>query len=514
MRTARGVATVLAALLVLAALVLPGTVAGVTPAAFVRIPVEALVVAALALVLPPRGRTVLAVVSGVLLGMVVVLKAADLGFDAVLSRPFDPVLDWSFVIAGLEFAGRFAVAGVLVAIAGVLVLMVVAVRWLTRLAVGRRTVSTRVVAVLSVIWIAAALTGAEFTPGQPFASRSAVALAYDDLRRVGADLDDRAEFAAQVAADRTAVPLDGLRGKDVLFAFVESYGRGAVDGVARQLDEATAELHHAGFSARSGFLESPTFGGGSWLAHATFQSGTWVNNQQRYTDLLAGQRLTLTRAFGAAGWRTVHDVPAHTRPWPEGRFYGFEQYYDAHNVGYRGPGFAYATMPDQFTLSALQHRELDPRGRRPVMAEVDLVSSHAPWTPRPSSVDWNTVGDGSGYGVGPPVGEPPEVVWQDPARIRAAYGEAIRYSLATLVSYVERYGGENTVLVFLGDHQPPMVSPPGASHQVPVTIVAKDSSVLARVAGWGWTAGLRPASDAPVWRMDAFRDRFFAAFAR
>jgi hypothetical protein len=36
--------------------------------------------------------------------------------------------------------------------------------------------------------------------------------------------------------------------------------------------------------------------------------------------------------------------------------------------------------------------------------------------------------------------------------------------------------------------------------------------VLDRVAGWGWTDGLRPAADAPVWRMDAFRDRFLTAF--
>ena len=29
---------------------------------------------------------------------------------------------------------------------------------------------------------------------------------------------------------------------------------------------------------------------------------------------------------------------------------------------------------------------------------------------------------------------------------------------------------------------------------------------------WGWQPGLRPAPDAPVWRMDAFRDRFLSAF--
>jgi hypothetical protein len=36
--------------------------------------------------------------------------------------------------------------------------------------------------------------------------------------------------------------------------------------------------------------------------------------------------------------------------------------------------------------------------------------------------------------------------------------------------------------------------------------------VLARIGDWGWTAGLQPASDAPVMPMDGFRDRFLAAF--
>jgi hypothetical protein len=38
--------------------------------------------------------------------------------------------------------------------------------------------------------------------------------------------------------------------------------------------------------------------------------------------------------------------------------------------------------------------------------------------------------------------------------------------------------------------------------------------VVDRVSSWGWRPGLRPGADAPVWRMDEFRDRFLAAFAR
>jgi hypothetical protein len=47
---------------------------------------------------------------------------------------------------------------------------------------------------------------------------------------------------------------------------------------------------------------------------------------------------------------------------------------------------------------------------------------------------------------------------------------------------------------------------------VPVTVVARDPAVLDRIAGWGWQDGLRPSPQAPIWRMDIFRDRFLTAF--
>jgi hypothetical protein len=69
------------------------------------------------------------------------------------------------------------------------------------------------------------------------------------------------------------------------------------------------------------------------------------------------------------------------------------------------------------------------------------------------------------------------------------------------------------VVIFLGDHQPsPIVTGYGASHDVPISIVTRDRSVLDRISSWGWQDGVKPGSQAPVWRMDAFRDRFLTAF--
>jgi hypothetical protein len=168
-------------------------------------------------------------------------------------------------------------------------------------------------------------------------------------------------------------------------------------------------------------------------------------------------------------------------------------------------------MPDQYTLATFQ-RTVYGKRHGPLMAEITLTSSHEPWTPVPDMVDWAAVGDGSGYAA-MAKGEPRSVLWKSPARTQAAYARSIAYSVRSLVSWVRTYGDRDLVLVMFGDHQPiPLVSGDHASHDVPVTIIAHDPAVLERIAGWGWHDGLQPGPDAPVWRMDQFRDRFFTAY--
>jgi hypothetical protein len=522
-----------ACLVVWLALVAPDDLGDLTPLRFARIPVEGLVLVGLALVLRPRGRLVAAVLLGLVLGLLVIVKALDVGFLAVLDRPFNPLNDWFYLRPGVGVLGdsigrtaAVAVAiGASVVVVAVLVLLPLAVVRLTRLVAARRRGSTRVVAALAVVWVLCAVGGLQSAPGSRVASTSSTGLVYDLMSQLRADLADREVFERQIADDPFRDTPDdrlltALRGKDVILAFVESYGRIAVQDssfsqrVEAVLDAGTGRLRAAGFAARSAFLTSPTFGAASWLAHASLQSGLWVDSEQRYAQLLPEDRLTLTDAFGRAGWRTVLGVPANTEDWPEGSsFYGFDQLYDSRNLGYDGPKFGYASMPDQFTLSALRRLELAETDRPDVMAEIDLVSSHHPWTPLPRLVDWSEVGDGSVFDGMPERGESAEEVFRDPDRVRAAYGRSIEYALDTLISFLETYPDPDLVLVLVGDHQPhTYVTGDHPGHDVPITMVAHDPAVMARVSGWGWQDGMGPDPDAPVWRMDDFRDRFLTAF--
>jgi hypothetical protein len=530
-----GAVTVLATVVVWAALVAPNRLSELSPVAFLRLPLEGVVLVGLALVLPARIGRAVAVVAGVVLGLLVLVTVLDMGFYEVLDRPFDPVNDGAYLGPAfgvlVDSVGR--IGAIAVAIAGgalvlaVLVLLPLCVLRLARVCSAHRRTSLVAVVALGAAWVLLAVSTVQLTAGTHVASANAAGLAEDEAQLVRSGVADRKVFAKTLAHDPYADAaadglLTGLRGKDVLLVFVESYGRVAVQGssfspgVDRVLDDGTARLHAAGFSARSAFLTSPTFGAASWLAHSTLQSGLWVDSQQRYDQLVTRDRLTLTDAFGRAGWRTVSDVPSDTHGWEAGSsFYHFDQLYDSRNVGYRGPRFSYATMPDQYTLSALQRLELGKTHRTPVMAEVDLVSSHHPWTPLPRLVPWARVGDGSVFDGMPQQGASPQTVFRDPAKVRAAYGKSIEYSLNSLVSFVQTYPDPNLVLVVLGDHQPhTYVSGTRVGHDVPVSVIAHDPRVLDQIAGWGWQDGLRPRPGAPVWRMDSFRDRFLTAYAR
>jgi hypothetical protein len=523
------VLTVLAGLLVLLVLILPSQIADLTPAGFLKIPLDGILALALVLLLPPRGRRIAAIAVGVLLGLLAIVKVVSLGFSAVLDRPFDPVLDWPFLSAGLNYvrlsAGTASAIGAGVGAAllavGVLVMMVMAMRRVTRVAIAHRTAAGRALLPVAVVWLVVAIAGAQILSGTPVASHDA----YDRIRQVGAGLADRKAFEAEVAVDPFRdTPgdklLTELRGKNVVIALVESYGRIALDDpaisakVSPLLDSGYSRLRSLGYDARSGWLVSPTAGGGSWLAQSTLMSGVWTDNQQRYRELVSSDRMTLNGAFRKASWRTVAVMPATVAAWPEGKFFNLDRIYAARDLQYKGAGYAFNMMPDQYTLSAFQRMEMSSPAGPPVMAEIPLISSHSPWEPVPTTVAWTSVGDGSEFTSTPGNGDPADIVLRrDPAKVKGDYANAVTYSLSTLLSYIETYGNDNLVMVFLGDHQPStVVSGVGAGREVPITILARDPKVLDRISGWGWVPGLRPTPSASVWRMDAFRDRFLSAF--
>ena len=526
---------VLAIALVWSDLLAPDRPWQISPAAFIRIPVELLVLVGLALVLPVWPRRIVAAVAGILLGVLTFAKILNLAFYEYVDRAFNPVFDWGSIGSALGVVRdtigptRTNIALVLLGLG--LILLVAAITAATihiaAVAARHRRGTVRGLAGLTAVWAVCAGLSLQFIPGSPVASTSAVGLAVAQVRATQAAFTDQRLFARAIHTPdpEASVPpsdlLSGLRGKDVIIAFVESYGQVSLQdpkfspGIDAVLRRSTASLARAGWSAQSAWVDAPGYGGISQEAHSTLQSGLWVNSRQRYSQLVSSSRFTLSDAFDKAGFRTVNDSPAtDDASFPSGtQFYHFDQLYDRNNVGYRGPSFGYAPMPDQYILSAFQRLELAP-GHKPVMAEIDLVSSHSPWAPLPTMVPWNKVGNGSIFDPMPARGEAPLSVLESASRERKAYSTAVQYSLQALTSWVTELNDPNLVLILLGDEQPDTpITSPGATHNVPISIVAHDPSVFRQIASWHWQDGLLPGHSAPLEPMSAFRNQFLGAFS-
>jgi hypothetical protein len=526
------VSLVIAVLLLVAVPLVPGVLADGSPAALIRLPAESIVVLLLLAVLPWRpARVVVAVAFGLLIVVALILAGIDAGFESVLHIHFDP-LAWQ------QLGDAFGVVqdslGPPAAIAVVAVLAIVAAGLVVTLAWAALRVDTAVrpdlrrgtmvASAVTATWVVAALLGSQLVPGHPVAAAASLDAITSTGARATAGLATQASLRRAIATDPySGKPasdlLTSLKGKDVIFAFVESYGQVAVQGssfsggIDKVLHDGQGQLTADGYSSQSAFLTSSTFGGISWLAHSTLQTGLWVNKQSTYNEVVQSDRFTLSDAFGKAGWRTVSDVPSDTQPWSFGKsFYHFDTLYNANNVGYQGPRFGYGRIPDQYTWKYFNDHELA-GPHQPVMGEIDLVTSHTPWTPSPQLVPWSQIGDGSVYDPQPAQGQPASAVWPDPKKVQQAYAQSVQYSLGAMFSFLHNSDDPNLVLVVLGDHQPAtIVSGQGANHQVPISIISKDSTVFQSIAGWHWQNGVLPAPDAPLWPMSAFRDRFFAAF--
>ena len=481
--------TVLALLLVWAALVAPNEPSRFTLGEFVRLPLELLVVVAVAAVLPVTARRVLAVVAGAVLSLLVLVKVLDIGFFTAFDRPFKPIDDSGYVGIGIETL-RHAIGGsstnLVVAVAAVLIVAscrpLLALLRVTRVAAGHRG------------WAldghGAGCLGALRVVGAPVASRAPPPW---PSTRCGcaAGLADHAALAREIAHDRfratPATAADRPAGKTSFSC--SSRATGGSRSRARLLAASTSRSSGAPRAAgrrlllAQRLLTSPTFAASAgW--RFTLQSGVVVDGHG-VRPARPERAPTLTRAFKRAGGGRSARCRGTAGVARGLDFYHYDKVYDRRNLGYRGPGFGLPPMPDQYTLLALQRRELAKRHRPPLFAEVDLISSHAPWTRIPRLISWDEVGDGSIFDRLPAEESTKASLFGDaqraapPTGTRSSIAEhhlLVRAELRRRQPGARRTGRPSAATVVTGQWR---------KHDVPVSVIAPTQGDRP-IAGWSW----------------------------
>jgi sulfatase-like protein len=316
----------------------------------------------------------------------------------------------------------------------------------------------------------------------------------------------QARLMATTLSRRAALPaspsmnsdLSLVKGADVFLFFIEAYGAISYERpefaarLAGDRARFEAAVHDTNRDVVSAYVESPTFGGSSWLAHITLLSGVEIRSHDTNALLMTEKRDTLVTTFKQHGYRTVAVMPGLWQSWPEGTFYKFDEIYGGSRLDYQGPSFGWWDMTDQFVLARMDALEVHRAPRAPVFVFFPTISTHIPFTPTPPyQPDWARVLTKDPYDeaeVNRAYLRQPD--WMD---LGHSYADAVSYMYQSLTGYLRLRKDRDFVMVLIGDHQPAAaVSGEGAPWDVPVHIIASRRPVLDRLMAHGFQSGLTP----------------------
>jgi hypothetical protein len=352
-------------------------------------------------------------------------------------------------------------------------------------------------ATMVILWVGQRVSA--IFPGTPSFSRSVTQTYVRQARLIATTLG---RSAALPQSPLMNSDLSLVKGADVFLFFIEAYG-----AISYERPEFAARLagDRARFAAAirdtnrevvSAYVESPTFGGSSWLAHITLLSGVEIRSHDTNAALMAEKRDTLVTDFKQHGYRTVAVMPGLWQNWPEGAFYKFDEIYDGARLDYQGPSFGWWDMTDQFVLARMDALEVNRGPRAPLFVFFPTISTHIPFTPTPPyQADWTRMLTSDPYDEG-------EVTraylrqpdWMD---LGPSYADAMAYIYQSLAGYLRLRADRDFVMVVIGDHQPAAaVSGEGAPWDVPVHVIASRRLVLDRLMAHGFRSGLTPARPA------------------
>lgn len=309
-----------------------------------------------------------------------------------------------------------------------------------------------------------------------------------------------------------------LHKPDVYLIFVESYGsvlykrsdwRRAYEAL---LDVLQHDLAGQGWHMATALSESPTWGGGSWMAYTSALFGLRIDNHTAYLSLVEEYQDTaypdLGRYLQSQGYHSVF-VTAISRELPADdrqeyiNFYGVDDWVEYSRLNYEGPRFGWGPAPpDQYALWYMEE-ELRKTQDQPAFLFYLTQNSHYPWIPQPELAEnWRTLNQPAAERT---ASLPDQVAH---SAKRRNYLSAIDYQLRFLADFILKAGHEDAIYVLIGDHQPQQVSRQADGFATPVHIISRDAGFIAALRDYGFADGLVVQDMAPVMRHEGFYSLF------
>jgi hypothetical protein len=253
----------------------------------------------------------------------------------------------------------------------------------------------------------------------------------------------------------------------------------------------------------STWSEAPVKGGRSWLSFTSVLSGLNVDDHFIYNHLLKSDYPIpmMAKYFNEQGYATYRLTSLGSNddrikiPYDQlVDFYGFEHWILAEDLKYTGDFYgAVKAVPDQYALDKLQEEYLS-KEDDPTFTFFITTASHWPWSEQQPPLldkwqDLDILKSDLATDEFPDISNSKENYWQ-----------AMNYQIRMMFDFLERYEHENTVLVFLGDHQPPYLADDRSPGTTLVHVFSKNSALLQSALNLGFEPGYGLEAPKKIWK--------------
>jgi hypothetical protein len=334
------------------------------------------------------------------------------------------------------------------------------------------------------------------------------------------DLREAGDNPLPVAYDYSDYDL--LASPDIYLIFVESYGSILYrSGRLRRpyldlLEELEVELAGEGWGAASILSESPTWGGGSWMAYTSALFGLRIDTHPAYMALRErfprGGYPHLGRTLQEMGYQhtqvTSISVELDDEEWQAYKeFYEVDRWLRYRDLNYSGAHYGWGPAPpDQFVLGAA-NEQLQAASDQPLFLFTITQNSHYPWKEVPPVAgDWRALSDGTS--AAPEEDLLLERVAVDPEE----YLAAIVYELRFLTRFITTEAADDAIIILIGDHQPGYITRKSDGFKTPLHIISKDRTFLRGFEQFGFEPGLRVTRMATGMKHEGFYSLFMQVF--
>ncbi len=240
---------------------------------------------------------------------------------------------------------------------------------------------------------------------------------------------------------------------NIYIFFIESYGLSTLridKNVSNFLQNLPQELNNRHQKYFSGILESPVFGGQSWMAYASLNCGLHVDNQLKFKSIFRSQVKCLPEILKNYGYFSIEIKPGTKQPLlkEEIEKYKFDKSIIAKDLDYHSIPIGWGAIPDEYSLARFFLDLLPSFPKKPKLIEFFLVSSHTPWEYEIPilGIEKKLINDfGRSYN---------SIELKKIEDTDLAYTRSILYDLKLIKTVIQKFTTRDDIIIILGDHPP------------------------------------------------------------